>query len=303
MKLQFDLERVKSDDTEFYAAIGRGRTPNVGFVRIGNDLRNALNEATVCTVRRMQELSAEPEQYDPANIHESAAHLFVPMDSGFASKAKYLHEVSSPDELTDPLKQLPKADLYMARLEDEHGNRLTAVKKTSDFGRKLKRGLLAKLADGGLELDDEPKFQLSGDFDFLIEDQGVFVYRYRQFESACNLDTTIKDAAKDNLAYIKTQVTFLDFDSIEQTATTSVRSARVIASIRANNYGARLDIDRIRSYCNQYDIPFSEEDGVMTVEPTHHLDFLRLVGRQILGVELVPGEPEVFQASSRKPYR
>ena len=303
MKLQFEVEHIKRDDTEFYAAVGRGHTPSVGFVRIGEEVRNALNTAVISTVEHLLEAGETPDQYDPANIHESSAHLFVPMDSLFTTKAKFLHEVSAPDELNEPLRQLPRADLYMAKLVDQSGNKLTAVKKTSDFGRRLKKGFLARLAEGGLEIDDEPKFQLSEDFDFLIGDEGVFVHRYKQFETACNLESTLRCAARDNIAHIRAQVTFLDFDSIEQTAVSSVRSARVIASIRANNYGARLDIERIRNYCDQYEIPYSEAEGVMTVEPTHHLDFLRLVGRQILGVELVPGEPEVFHAASRRPYR
>jgi len=303
MTLQFDFENIKEDETSFHVAIGRGKTPKIGWVRIGNAVRHALNTAVANTIRSMREYSDIPETYDPANIHEPSAHMFVPIESSFTEKAKYLYDVINPDELSEPLEFLPKIDLYMAEIFDISGNTLTAVKKTSDFGRMLKRGFMARIADGGLELDNEPKFQLSEDFDFLIEKQGIFVHRYKPFEGACNLDTAIRESARANIAYIQSQATFIDFSSIEESATKSVKSARVIASIRANNYGVRVNIERVRGYCKQYDIGYTECGGIMRIDPENHLNFLRLVGRQILGVELVPGEPEVFHAASRTPYR
>lgn len=305
MALEFDLDQVAVDQTDFYVAEGRGRTPRISLVLIDKSVREALVDAAKSTwaVMRVQRDNSDPEPYDPSNDYPSTSHLQIPLDDELAAKARYLHGVENPEELDSPNEILPRISLYIARLYDKAGRKLTAVKNTSGFGRPLGRGKLASLTNGELHLVREPQFQLATDFDFLIDRESVHVYRHMSFESACNVQDAIREALKLNVEYLSEQIPFVDFGSLDEKVMCSIRAAREIAAIRAHGYDQGLSRDRLVRYCEDHRIGYSETNGKLVVDAVDQSRFIRLLARKILEIQLRDDSREVFEVSSRKPLR
>lgn len=301
MTLEFDLEHVVDDKTDLFIAEGRGKTPRFSFVRIDNSIRKALIEAAIATVTAIQDRRDKPELYDPSNDYPSTDFLYFPLNDQLAAKARYIHGVVNPPEILNPLEVLPRISLYASRMYDEDGRSLTAVKSVSNFGRLLDRSFIARLTSGELRLIDEPQFQLSNDYDFLIDAQNILIYRHQAFENSCNLQTAIKEAIKENVQYISQHIDYIDFASIEAGVSRSVRAARELAAIRGRGFGRNLSQERLVSHCNQYNIRYSDQGGKMCIEPEDQMKFLQLLARKILGIQLRDDGPEAYSVSNRRP--
>lgn len=295
----FDFESINGIKTEFITAIGTGMKPEIGHVRIGTGIQEALHQAVIDTWEGMESHIDEGGNYDPADSHSSTGYLFVPLNSQFSEKAEYLHNTPSQGELADPLEMLPRISLYIARMEDDSGNRISAVKKINDFAGPFARNIWGTITNAELVLDTEPKFQLHKDFDFFVADDGIYVYQYKAFENACSLQKVIKESVGRNLLELEQNSIFVDYGSLLEFSSGSIRAARSIASIKANNYDQRMDAHRLKYYCKEHNVEYTEVGGRMSVQGGH-LTFIRIIARQILGIELVEGEHEGFLSLNRK---
>lgn len=303
MTPDFDLEDVDTDRSDLYVTNSRAKTPKFSFVRIDNSVRVAMVAAARTTWERMQKKGDQPNTYDPSNEYPPTGFLRVPLQEPLVEKARLLHAVENPEEVQNPLEVLPRTRVYLARLVDRAGKPLTAVKNTSSFGRLLEQSWLAHLTNGELRMDEGPKFQLSDDFDFLIDSQNIFIYRHKSFEQACNLDEAIKEAAKANIEYVGQHLGFVDFSIMEARLSRSVTAARELAAIRANDFGRDVSEARVVGYCTRYKIRHSWVNGRICIDdPEDQMKFLRLLSRKILGIELRDSGAEAYAVSSRRPF-
>lgn len=303
MDLEFDLGRLRDDATEFFVTKGRGKTPVFEAVLIDNSVRQALISfvRTTWEAMRQEEANEDASLYDPSSAHETQGILRCPLDGPIAEKARYIHGVTNLEEIRDPLKELPRISLYAVRLRDDDDRTLTAVKQTSSFGRRLDRRLLARFAQGELRLVQEPEFQLSNDFDFLIDAQHVHIYHARAFEGACNVHAAILEASQQNLRQISRAIDFIDFGPIQTELATSIKAAREFAAIRASGYDQGINRARLCGYCDRFNIRYAENDGRISIAAEDTYRFIRLLSRKILTIELREDAPEAFSVSGRKP--
>lgn len=303
MDLEFDLGRLREDATEFFVTKGRGKTPVFRAVLIDNSVRQALISAvrTTWEAMRQEEEEEDASLYDPSSAHVTQGILHCRLDGPLAEKARYIHAVANLEELSDPLEELPKISLYAVRLRGGDDRTLTAVKQTSSFGRRLDRRFLARFAQGELRLVQEPEFQLSNDFDFLIDTQHVHIYRSRAFEGACNVHAAILEGAQQNLEQISREIPFVEFGLIQTELSKSIKAAREFAAIRASGYDQGINRRRLIEYLNRFNIGYTENGGRIEIAAEDIYRFIRLLSRKILTIELRDDAPEVFSVSGRKP--
>lgn len=303
MKPEFNFEGVIAGQTDFFVAVGRGKTPDFSFVRTDKTVRNALVEAATATWSAMLDQSPEPSLYDTSNEYPPTSFLYFPLADPLVEKAKYIQSIMNPSEVTNPLQVLPKISLYVAKLHDHDGRTCTAVKATSSFGRMLEQRFLARLTGQELSLVEEPKFQLSDEFDFFIDANDVFIYRHSAFESTCNLGKAIQEAAGHIVECLSQELDFVDFTSMASGVSTSLRSVRQLAAIRSHRYHQNLSRERLTHYCDLHRIRYSVEGGKILVQTEDQLLFLQLMARKILGIQLTDEGAEYFAVSSRKALR
>ena len=106
-------------------------------------------------------------------------------------------------------------------------------------------------------------------------------------------------AVPTNIEEIKSQVDFIEFDSIQEYASTHPRAARYLASIRSLGEAKNISKNKLREACAQLGVEVGEEDGKITVDNKNIMGFLEILDRRRYEIELVDGEPEQFRAASR----
>lgn len=299
----FEFAHVVENQTEFRVAFGRGKEPVLNFVKIVQSLRNFLNSAVSRTIEEMLAIdtgTGSAEDYDPSSIYEGKGRVFIPMDSLFAVKARYLHDAQDVPSLPDPIKHLPSINLYMARLVDSNGKLLTAVKGVGDFRRRVRDPKLIGWMGEGLGIETEERFELYDDFDFLVDDSGVQVYRPKAFETVCNLADIIRDSVSQNVEYLTAQIPFIDFAPFLENP--SIRNARAFASIRGEGRYQRVEQDMLCGHCDRLELQYEIVEGRIRIGSESQDTFLRLINRQVLGIEMVKGELETYLAASRRPF-
>lgn len=103
---------------------------------------------------------------------------------------------------------------YFTRLIDGESHRLTAVRRATAFKGVLKSRLLQFTTDA-LKIVEDKVFKLDSDFDLLIDDTGVSIFRPSGFEFVGDLQEAILAAAPANVKLIQTDLPFVDFTPIQ----------------------------------------------------------------------------------------
>ena len=140
---------------------------------------------------------------------------------------------------------------------------------------------------------------LNDDFDLLIDSQFVHVLRPSGFEFTGKLKQAILDAVPGNINTIRRDISFVNFDIIEEYAQSHSRAARYLASILTQNL-AGISFDSLVDLCERTGVTVDSTDGEITVQQSNIMDFLEVLDRRRYENVLVPGQPERFRASSRQ---
>jgi hypothetical protein len=302
MKLSFDLNKVTL--VEF--GVGRDDRNGQAFLAVPVDtkVQTALREMTQATWHAMHQDEDGPTKYEPSDKHGGVEWLYLPLADDMAAGVRDLHQaVNLPLDaaaLTSP------ADVfcYFVRLTDNQQRKLTALRRANQFKGIVKnKGRLIRLLDDTLQIVEDTLFKLDSDFDLLIDAENVHILRPSGFEFAGKLQQAILEAVPGNVAAIKAELTFIEFDGIEQYAAKHPRAARYLASIRGQAEMKDIDKAALKKLCKSTGVDISESKGKMIIADGHELAFLQVLDRRRYQLELVKDKPEQFVASSRKPIK
>jgi hypothetical protein len=302
MKLAFDLNNVTL--VEF--GVGRDDGNGQAFLAVPVDakVQTALREITQATWQAMQQDEDGPTKYEPSDKHGSVEWLYLPLADDMAAAVRDLHQaVNLPMDaaaLTSP------ADVfcYFVRLMDNQQRKLTALRRATQFKGIVKnKGRLIRLLDDTLQIVEDTLFKLDSDFDLLIDAKNVHILRPSGFEFAGKLQQAILDAVPGNLAAIKAELTFIEFDGIEQYAAKHPRAARYLASIRGQEEMKNIDKAALKKLCKSTGVDVSESKGKVIIADGHEMAFLQVLDRRRYQLELVKDKPEKFVAASKKPIK
>lgn len=300
MNLEFDLANVTL--TEF--GVGRDAGSRQTFVAVPVDVnvQTALREMVQATRDAMQKDQTGPRKYEPAEKHSSIEYLYLPIDDGMAAAVRELHEASNLDIITGALTTEPSdVYCYFARLTDNQGRRLTALRRASQFKGVLKsKNRLVRMLDDTLQVIEDTVFKLDNDFDLLADSADVHILRPSGFEFAGKLQQAILKAVPNNIAAIQSGLGFVVFDGIEEYAGKHPRAARYLASILANGETKNIDKSLLKRLCKQTGIAVAESKGKVTIAAGHEMGFLEVLDRRRYEVRLVKEDPEQYRAASRR---
>ena len=187
---------------------------------------------------------------------------------------------------------------YFSRFTDGHNQRLTALKRATQFKGVLKSRLIRLVSDA-LKLVEDKIFKLDAEFDLLIDAHNLHILRPSGFEFVGELQKAVLAAVSKNIEAIKQGLKFVDFSAIEEYAGHHPRAAaiwhlfvlkrRPRTSIKAcSRNTARKWVSRLR-----------ESKGKLVVGGDDVMEFLEVIDRRQYEIELVKGKPEFFKAGSR----
>lgn len=296
MAFSFNFNSI--DITEFGIGSDNGDGRTFSLVAVDEEVQETLKEMVDATYEQLNSLGAAPARYEPSDKHASLDHLIVPLDDGLAESLKTLHQTNNYPYEGNALNTPESVFCYFARLQDAEGKRLTGVRRASQFKSILSKKLLSWL-DDSIGVVEGNIFKLDMDFDLLIDENNIHILRPSGFEFVGQLKEAILAAVPTNIDEIKSQIDFINFDSIQEYASTHPRAARYLASIRSLGEAKNISKDRLKGACAQLGVELEDEDGKIMVDNKNIMGFLEILDRRRYEIELVEGEPEQFRAASR----
>lgn len=302
MNLEFDFDNVMHVEFGVGKDDGDGQT----FVAVPVDapVQAALQEMIQATWNMMQNDEDGPVKYEPSDKHGSLEYLYLPVADDMASTLRDLYQAANLPMDAAALDAPGEFFCYFARLTDNRKRRLTALRRASQFKGIVKnKGRLIRLLDDTLQIVEDTIFKLDSDFDLLIDSQHIHILRPSGFEFAGKLQQAILDAVPENVAAIRTEIPFIEFDGVEQYASTRPRAARYLASILGQEEMKNIDKAALKRLCHNTGVDVSESQGTVMIADGHEMGFLEVLDRRRYELELVKDKPERFRAASRKLIR
>ena len=296
MKLTFNLEQIRT--TEF--GVGRYDAKNRQFfvVPVDADVQTALHEMIRETWSTMQENSKEYAEYDPSEKHASTEYLRIPVADPLCQLFLDLHKANNLPADVFPMNDPTQISCYFVRLTDSGGNRLTALRKATQFKGDLKKKLLC-ITDDTLKIVGSDVFRLDNDVDLIIDANTVHIWRPNAFESLGDLQEEILKAVPSNVAKINNDLSFVEFDTIQTYAETHPRAARYLTSIRTQSL-RRINSLALQTLCSRTGVEISLPNGLIQVDEKNVIGFLEVLDRRRYEIDLGQDQTEVFKATSRR---
>lgn len=300
MNLDFDLDNIAS--TEF--GVGRDATSGRVFVAVpaNNEVQTVLRDMVVATVKALERVSADEEakQYDPSEKFGSTEHIYLCFGDEKVEMFRHLHLANNLDMNANALTDISQVFCYFARFTDNEARRLTALRRPAQFKSLGKRWGLIQILDDTLTLVKNPLFKLDNDFDLIIDSERVRILRPSGFEFIGKLQEAIQTAVPQSVRDIQGDIPYVNWEPVEQYATTHVRAARYLASIRSQGWAQQVDFTALRDLCENTGVSVTESNGQIIVSEDQVMGFLEVLDRRRYEIELVSGAPERFRAASRE---
>jgi len=298
--MQFDFQNIQH--CEF--GIGRdlaGGAQEFVLVPADANVQTALREMAERTRAEMFGADANPPRYEPGEKHGSTEHLTLPIADPLAAAMHGLHVAVNLPIDAQALGDLGPMFCYFARFRDNQGRRLTAVRRASQFkGVVSARSLLVRLFQDELVLEEDRIFKLDADFDLLVDNLQVHIWRPSGFEFTGRLQQAILAAVPQNVAVLRQQLAIVHWNNLESYAQAHPRAARYLASIREFGNLGQITEQALSDACSSTNVAVTVQAGVVHVPAGHEMGFLEVLDRRRYEVELVPGQPEKFRAPSRR---
>lgn len=298
--MDFDLNAIRT--VEF--GVGRDDGDEHAFhcVMVDDGVQHALGEMAAATWAQMQKLDNDPPRYEPSEKHSGCEHVYLPLDDDLSVRMRNLHEAVNLDVDQDALNDTDAIFCYFAKLADEQGRSLTALRRATQFKGVLKSRLLQLGADA-LKMVEDRVFKLDNDFDLLIDNQRIHILRPSGFEFAGKLQDAILNAVAGNVETLQADLPFVAFARIQEYSSTHPRAARYLASIRSQQEVSRIDRQHLIEACRATGVQIVEDGEQISVDEGHFMGFLEVLDRRRYEVRLVPEEPEQYRAPSRTRLR
>jgi len=278
-------------------------TQTRGFVQVpvDNNVQAALLDMVCETQKAMQNITEVPEEYQPSEKYAAIEYLTLSLEEDLVAELKALHEVNNLPEDPDAFEQINECFAYFAKIIDDDGNRITAVRRSSQFKALIKkRNKLIRCVDNTLKILDDTVFKLDNDFDFLIQNNVIYILRPSGLEFTAQLQGAVMAAVPSNIAAIAEEIEFVDFNSISDYAQQHPRAARYIASIKSQSEAHNINKEKLTSFCQRTGVTVTEIDGKLQIDDSEVMGFLEILDRRRYEIDLVEdADPEIYRAPSR----
>lgn len=282
---------------------GVGRESDNGqkftLVPVDGSVQSVLQDMARATWTALQEIDDDPQEYQPSEKYAAHEHLYIAADNAIASALMALHSAKNLPHNANVLAEPEELFCYFAKFAGSKGNRLTAVRRATQFKGVLKSRLIQFVTDA-LKLVEDRTFRLDNDFDMLIDSSYVHILRPSGFEFLGGLQEAIRGAVPQNVAAIQQDMPFVDFSTIEAYAGRHTRAARNLASIRSQRETQNISQSLLKKACKTYGVETETKNGKLTIGVGSEMKFLDILDRRMYQQELVENLPEQYRAGSRR---
>lgn len=261
-------------------------------------VQSALKEMLEATRSSLFNEEEELQEFSPAEKYGSTERLFLSLESELVAKHQ---EVFASENLTTDTHGLtdPKSIIsYFAIFRDNAGRKLMGFRRAAQFKGVVKKNLVT-LLDDTLKLVEDHLFKLDTDFDYIIYDDQVLIWRPSGFIFTAGMDEHIAACAAANVDLVSKEVACVDFLGLKDFVLKHKLSMRLIAAIKSRDDLADISKRRLKAECKEAGLKISEIKGMLSPQEGSEYGFLMLLDRRRYTVTLIEKKPETYEAPSR----
>lgn len=295
--MPFNFNKIES--IEFGVCIDEKEEELFYIVPSDFSVQNALKEMLNQTMNQLNINGEVLDKYDPADKYETNERLTTSLDSEYVSRLYQIYQSDNFEANSKALNEPQKLVCYFGTFHDDKGNKLMAFKKATYFKGEVKKRLVTFCNDS-LKMVSDQVFKLDHDFDFVIFDNQVYIWRPSGFVFISELDEKISVSSIQNLQRLSQEISFINFATLQEFISTHKRAMRLIASLASRNDLKDISLEKLKIVCSEGNIIYSLESDIITIEKGHEMEFLMLLDRRLYKIELIENKPEIYQAASRK---
>jgi hypothetical protein len=264
------------------------------------EVQGALKEILDTTREALGLKAGELEAFEPAQKYSATERLVAELDSPYMEKIKGIYSAENLEVSAQSIKETASLAFYFIVFRDSKDEKLLAVRRAMQFKGVLKaRNRLISLIDDTLQLVGDDVFKLDNDFDYLVFDNKVCIYRPTGFEFTAGIENEIAAKALEMTAEVAKSISCVDFTDLSKYVSKHRRAARLIASLRARDDLHLTSPAKLKKGCKQNGIEFTVSKGKIIPADGQELAFLELLDRRRYNVSLIEEQDEFYVAGSR----
>jgi hypothetical protein len=299
--MNFDLNNITLTTLVGYFENDQGQNARHIQIPINVEVQNELKNMLAATSQKIG-LPANTQNlptFSPAEKYSSEEPLKLPLTTEYVTDLVATLSIQNLPSDVNALNFISELEYYYAIFTDGQNRKLFAFRRAAQF-KGIIKSKLTIIHGGILSVLDRPVFKLDNDFDYIVDNQDIFILRPSGFEFTTNVHGAVIQSAAANATTIATSITFLDISRISSYASTHARSARLLAAIRSRNDLHLIDRNLLLTACQQFGISISHnQNGMVGPNSGHEYDFLCIIDRRAYTATLIPNQPEKYEAASR----
>jgi len=292
----FNFQQIQS--VEFGVCLDTVERQSHRLVPCVAAVQQALKEMLEETRRSLFADGSGFTEFSPAEKYASNERLRIALSSDLVNKQREVFEAVNLPTDSNALNNTDAIISYFAIFRDNGSQKLLAFRRAAQFKGVLKKRLI-RFSDDALRIVPDHVFKLDTDFDFLIFDNQVLIWRPSGFVFTADMDNQIAACANENVSYIEKTIACVDFTDLREFVFTHKRAMRLVAVIKSRKDLAAIAPKLLSVECKQARILLRQKNGKLLPEPGHELAFLMLLDRRRYTVTLIEGQPETYEAPSR----
>lgn len=263
-------------------------------------VQNALKSMFGDTISALTHADTTIEDFSPAEKYGATERLRVSLASEWVQKHKQIFDAENLPTDTHGLDNPAAIISYFATFHDGQGNRAMGFRRAAQFKGVLKKHLVTFVNDA-LRLVDDNLFKLDTDFDFLIFDDQILIWRPSGFIFTAGMDEHIAAFAAANVAHISGEISCVNFAALSDFVSKHKLAMRLVAAIKSRNDLSSITSQRLKAECKGCGVKLITKGGKLIPAKGSEMGFLMLIDRRRYTVTLVPKQPETYEAASRHP--
>jgi len=173
-----------------------------------------------------------------------------------------------------------------------------AFRRAAQFKGVVKKHFVTFMNDT-LKIVPDSLFKLDQDFDFIIMNNQIIIWRPSGFIFTAEMDEQIAASAMKNVAFVAKEIKCVNFDRLKDYVSSHKMAMRLISAIKSRKDLNSISKNLLKSECKTAGLKVSEENGILFPEDGSEFGFLMLLDRRRYTVTLIAKKPETYEAPSR----
>jgi hypothetical protein len=250
------------------------------------------------TYQNWKEMAGVAAIYNPANKYSSVEKLILPITNPLVERIRRFYQLRN---ITTDARQISHIDqlfAYFCIYRTTDGKKIIAVRRAYQFKVASQQKYLSWI-DDTLHYYDKKLFKIDNDFDFIITEDEIYIFRINGFEKFAHLEEIILEKASESAERLGVIIPFLNIERLKKYASKHPRGARLIASIMARDDLAQTDERYLKAHCKDKDVEIEIIDGKIAPLRANESKLLHLLDRRRYAIRLVKHKKEIYEAGSR----